>query len=98
MITRIYHPTSPCTRRAKRTRVMGDVSCGETSMDTSESQFQELLAHVIARTNRMLDQQGYAFSLGLVLTPSGDVEVSVAAYEEPEQMGEVVNAMQASMR
>lgn len=46
----------------------------------------------------MLNQQGYAFPLGLILQPGGDVEVSIAAYERPEQAKELVNAMQTSMR
>jgi hypothetical protein len=66
-------------------------------MDTSESQFQELLAHLIARTNKMLSQQGHAFPLGLVLDAGGRVEVSIATYEEPHQIGDVVNAMRSAM-
>jgi hypothetical protein len=66
-------------------------------VDDSESQFQELLAHVIARTNKMLSERGVAFPLGLLLKPSGEVDVSVAAYEKPEQVEELVGAMLGSM-
>jgi hypothetical protein len=66
-------------------------------MNTSEDQFRELLAHLIARTNKLLSQRGQAFPLGLVLNASGGVEVSIATCEEPDQSGDVLNALQSSM-
>lgn len=66
-------------------------------METSEDAFQELLAHLFARTNKMLGHQGYAYPLGLILNADGKVEVLVSVVEKAEQMEEVVNAMQSAM-
>ena len=45
----------------------------------------------------MLAQQSFAFPVGLILKPGGEVEVSVAAYENAEQVEQLVNAMLGSM-
>ncbi len=65
-------------------------------MSDSEAQFQELLAHLIARVDKMLTEQGDMQALGLTLHADGRVEVAVGLADSPERLSEVLNAMQTS--
>lgn len=66
-------------------------------MDNSEEQFQELLAQLVGRANRMLAERSEVFPMGLLLMADGRMDVSVAAYESTEQIPDLLNAMQSSL-
>ena len=66
-------------------------------MLSSEDQFRELLAQLIGRADRMLAERHEIFPMGLLLRRDGTLDVSVAAYEEAEQIPGLLNAMQASL-
>ncbi len=66
-------------------------------MDQSESQFGELLAHLLVRVNRML-AAGQRMPLALVLRNDGSVAVSAGIVNTPEELEEVLAAMQDSLR
>ena len=63
-------------------------------MGDSQSQFQELLAHMVARIDKMLASQSEMFPLALLLLDDGRVETSIATYESVEQIPALLNAMQ----
>ena len=66
-------------------------------MDNSEDQFQELVAQLVGRANRMLAERSEVFPMGLLLLPDGGLDVSVAAYDSVEQIPELLSAIQASL-
>lgn len=66
-------------------------------MGDSQEQFQELLSQMIVRVNRMLAEQNEIFPLALLLLSGGCTDVSVAAYDNPDQIPNLLNAMQASL-
>ena len=66
-------------------------------MGDSAEQFQELLAQVTGRANRMLAEKSEVFPMGLLLMQDGKLDVSVAAYESVDQIPELLNAMQSSL-
>ncbi len=63
-------------------------------MGDSQSQFQELLAHLVARADKILSSQSDIFPLALLLLDDGRVETSIAAYESVDQVPALLNAMQ----
>jgi hypothetical protein len=65
---------------------------------SSEEQFHELLAHLIARANQMLKSSAKFSPTGLILHSGGEVETMVGVADTDEQVGQVVNAMLESMR
>lgn len=66
-------------------------------MGVSQDQFQELLSQLIVRVDRMLAEQNEMFPLALLLLPDGSTDVSVATYDNVEQIPGLLNAMQASL-
>jgi hypothetical protein len=66
-------------------------------MGDSQDQFQELLSQLIVRTDRMLAEQNEMFPLALLLLPDGGTNVSMAAYDNVEQIPSLLNAMQTSL-
>jgi hypothetical protein len=66
-------------------------------MENSNQQFQELLAHLVARANKMLAEQKDIHPLSLVLVTSGNVEVGVGVTEAKDQVPTVLNAMQQAL-
>lgn len=65
--------------------------------ENSSQQFQELLAHLIARVNKMLSGGGAVYPLSLALIEDGNVEVGVGVPEDQKQLSDVLNAMQNSL-
>ena len=66
-------------------------------MDNSEDQFQELIAQLVGRANRMLAERSDVFPMGFLLASNGNLNVSVVAYESVAQIPELLSALQASM-
>ena len=66
-------------------------------MDGSESQFQELLAQLIGRVNRMLDSGQPILPVGLLLLPQGNLDVSAATYDSADQVPSLLDVMRESM-
>ena len=66
-------------------------------MLSSEDQFSELLAQLIGRADRMLAERKEIFPMGLLLRRDGTLDVSVAAYDDTDQIPDLLNAMQASL-
>jgi hypothetical protein len=64
--------------------------------DLSEEQFQELLAHLIARVNKALAVTDQLPALSLALTGDGSVEVAVGV-GEGDDLGSVLTGMQSSL-
>lgn len=62
-------------------------------MADSESQFQDLIAHLSVRVNKMLSQQDLVHPLCLKLLSNGEVETSIVIADNGEQMRDAVNAM-----
>ena len=67
-------------------------------MQTSEEQFQELVANLVARGNKALEKQPYVPPISLVLRNTGEVECSVGIAESPGDLKQVLDAMQNSLR
>lgn len=80
--------------------VCGHSRCGSvyTMLQTSEEQFRELLAHLIARANKALSVQKRMPTLSLLLTKSGAVEVAAGIADSPSELKQVLNAMQVSLQ
>ena len=69
----------------------------EEQMDSSEEQFQELIAQLLGRVNRMLAARSDVLPMGLLLMPDGKLDVSVAVHNSVEQIRELFAAMQESL-
>lgn len=67
-------------------------------LETSEEQFQELLAHLIVRVNKVLSGQHEMPLLGLLLESNGAVDVTLGAADSPSELRQVLSAMQASLQ
>jgi hypothetical protein len=66
-------------------------------MGDSNQQFQELLAHLVARANKMLAEQKDIHPISLALAANGNVEVGVGVTEKQDQVPAVLNAMQQAL-
>jgi hypothetical protein len=66
-------------------------------MEDSNQQFQELLAHLVARANKMLAEQKDIHPLSLALVTNGTVEVGVGVTERQDQVPSVLDAMQQAL-
>ena len=66
-------------------------------MEGSEDQFQELIAQLIGRVNRMLASGQPLLPVGLLLLPDGRLDISVATYETTDQIPSLASAMIRSM-
>lgn len=66
-------------------------------MKDSNQQFHELLAHLVARANKMLLEQKDINPLSLALLTDGNVEVGVGVTEKQDQVPAVLNAMQQAL-
>ncbi len=66
-------------------------------MDDSEEQFQDLLAHLSVRVNRML-AAGEQLPLALLLRADGAVEVAVGVAGTSQELGDVLTAMQDALK
>jgi hypothetical protein len=67
-------------------------------MQTSEDQFQELMAHLVARGNKALGQQSSVPPISLLLRNNGEVECSVGVADSPDELKAVLDAMQSALR
>ena len=70
---------------------------GCKQMDQSSEQFNELLAHIMVRNNKMLSEHGYVIPFGLTLDESGKVEVIIAASED-QGMEDHANMIQKALQ
>ena len=66
-------------------------------MNSSEEQFQKLIAQLIVRANKMLSEQNYMLPIGLLITTENDVEVVLASLEISDQIPELVNTVQSGV-
>ena len=67
-------------------------------MNTSESQFNELLANLVARVNKALSKSPQLPTLALALTAAGEIETSVGTEDNGTEMSNNLNAMQRSLQ
>jgi hypothetical protein len=67
-------------------------------MNTSESQFNDLLANLVARVNRALTQSPKVPVLALALTQHGAIDASVGIEDSDAGTKEVLGAMQESLQ
>jgi hypothetical protein len=67
-------------------------------MNTSESQFNELLANLIARVNQALSKSPRLPTLALALTTAGKIETSLGAEDNGTELHDNLNAMQRSLQ
>lgn len=67
-------------------------------MQTSDEQFRELMAHLVARGNRALAQHAPVPPMNFLLLKNGDVRCSVGVADTPDELKRVVEAMQQSLR
>jgi hypothetical protein len=66
-------------------------------MQSSEEQFQELLANLVARGNKALAQNMPVPPMSFALSGDGVVHFSVGAADSPKELKQVLNAMQESL-
>jgi hypothetical protein len=66
-------------------------------MDTSEDQFQELLANVYARYKRSLLQGAQPPPMGLLLRGDGSIEVSIIAADSDAETERCLSAMREAL-
>ena len=66
-------------------------------MNSSEEQFQTLLAHVEVRCNKMLQENNYVLPLGLLINSKDEVEIIIATLDISEQIQELVNHVQTGV-
>jgi len=66
-------------------------------MQTSEEQFQELMAHFVARGNKALAQGTTVPPISLVLGKDGDVRCSVGIADTSGELEQVLAAMKKSL-
>ena len=66
-------------------------------MDNSESQFNELLANLIARVNKMLSKQSEMVPIGLLLRDQSKIDVYLADHGNEWTLGETVQHLQNGM-
>ena len=62
-----------------------------------EPQFQELLAHLVERVNKMLSQQGRVLPLGLLLRFTGKIDVSFGVGESAQDVGGMTKAVREAL-
>jgi hypothetical protein len=67
-------------------------------LQNSEEQFQELLAHLISRANKVLSVQSQMPVLSLLLDRSGGVEVAAGIADSPADLTQVLSKMQVSLQ
>ena len=63
----------------------------------SEEQFQKLLANVVVRANRMLEQTGKVLPIGLLLRGNAGIDVFVASPEGDWSLAESLNILQQAL-
>ena len=68
-----------------------------SNMEDSEEQFQDLLANLTVRANRMLATQSELFPIALLLMQDGRVDVAVAAYESADQIPDLLQALGSNL-
>jgi hypothetical protein len=67
-------------------------------MQTSDEQFQELMAHLVARGNKALAQGVPVPPMSFALMGDGEVHCSVGVADSPDELQRVLNAMQESLK
>jgi hypothetical protein len=67
-------------------------------VQTSEQQFEELLAHLTVRATKALAQQHQVPPMSFLLRASGEVDVAVGVADSPLTLKDMLNAMQSSLR
>jgi hypothetical protein len=66
-------------------------------MQTSEEQFRELLAHLVARANKALAQDVPVPPMSFALSEDGGVHFSVGVSNSPSELKQILKAMQESL-
>ena len=66
-------------------------------MNSSEEQFQTLIAHVEVRCNKMLHENNYVLPIGLLINSEDDLEIVVATLDISDQIQELVNHVQSGV-
>ena len=66
-------------------------------MDDSESQFNALLANLVVRANKILEQRGDMLPLGLLLKQQEEVDVFLSDANNEWSLAEAVQHLQNSM-
>ena len=66
-------------------------------MQTSEDHFQELMAHMVARATKALEQRTAVPPMNLLLGKNGDVRCFVGKADTPAELEQVLAAMQESL-
>ncbi len=67
-------------------------------MQTSEEQFQELMANLVARGSNALAHQAHVPPISLLLRNTGEVECSAGIADSHGDLKQVLDAMQATLR
>ena len=66
-------------------------------MNSSEKQFQTLIAHVEVRCNKMLQENNYVLPIGLLINSKDEVEIVIATLDISDQIQELVNHVQTGL-
>jgi len=66
-------------------------------VNSSEEQFQTLIAHVEVRCNKMLQENKYILPIGLLINTEGELEIVIATLDTSDQIQELVNHVQTGI-
>ena len=66
-------------------------------MDTSDDQFEELMAQLTVRVNKMLTEDNCINPIGLMINKNKEIEISLAVSEEIDDIAEAINILQADL-